>query len=83
MKKNVIPITQDFNSSDLDKTVGFAEIRPDKLKEINKILESGKLVEFAVGFISKFPEDGVYKDAELVEISMIVKDRKEEPWKKH
>jgi hypothetical protein len=34
--------------------------------------------EFAVGFIGEPDEDGVYKDAELVEISLVVKQKESE-----
>lgn len=70
-----VPITKDFDNG---LALGFATFDDDAYEKINKMLESGNVVEFAVGFLSK-PKDlenGMYNNAELIEISMVVKPRK-------
>lgn len=67
-----VPITYEFNGK-LSDLLGYAELSPDALRKIKAIIKAGMLPEFAIAFKGTPDENGVYHDAELVEISMIVR----------
>lgn len=66
MKK--VPITTDFNSTDL---IGSAKFTEEGIKKLYQLIEAGTVPMFGIGFVGEPDENGVYHNAELMEVSML------------
>lgn len=70
-----VPITRDFDDANLDSLMGWATLSDSGKEMIRKTIEAGMLPEFAITFYGEPDENGVYHDAELVSLSMIVREK--------
>lgn len=70
-----VPITKNFDHSRLGSYMGDAHFSDEAFKEINDLLSSGIVMDFAVSFIGDPDEKGVYHNAELIGVSMIPRKR--------
>ena len=69
-----VPITTNFDKH-TDSGLGTATFTEDGIKAIREMIEMGSIPSFAVGFIGEPDENGVYHNAELIEISMVFPHR--------
>ena len=72
-----IPVTNNF-SNDLNGVLGQMQLSEDAYKMINELIEAGVIPTFAVGFVGKPDENGVYTEVELKEVSMITEPHDDE-----
>lgn len=68
-----IPVSK-FWGHDLKDYIGTLSLSEEAYKMIN---DNPQAYEFAVGFIGKPQEDGTYKEAKLIEVSLITKVKKD------